>query len=1366
VYCPRCGREELPERVTCPGCRSTFDARALEALDRLDYVVERVEGWRDEGVLPAAVAGPVLERAGQEMELLQRTLGLLPPAVEAPSAAPLEGEASLPEATPPPARTPEAVPAPTPEAAPASGPTQEGARTEVSPPAGAPARPPFSWSSLGTSLLSERTLHALLGLGAFLILSSGAVISVLNPTGLGPVAHLASVFTTAFLFYAAGWVVRQRLRLTLTGTALLAIGGAFVPLGIWTLGQERLLDWSPGTVWLVASTLGLPLYLGSYLLLRDRIFAALTAVAGGSEILALAQQVGLPLEWGLCLLLVLTLGYVVLARRLAGRLPELAVALSRSALGAAPLVVAGLTVAKFLPGAFPPATGWPAAGVDEYAVGAAWWLGAAVFALAARLQGGRSYAYAAAWMVPGACLFTLTKAPWSGAWYGLCLAGLAALYVLYGSRRRFPDAPVGVVLRDPVYQVGFALTGLALLWPWANPTAREATLWAVAAIYAGATVLLRRRVLAYVGATLMLLAYELHLRLAGVDPNALALAWAALAAVLLGAGEVAAARTGEARRPLDALLLGHGPWRSRFATPLYGAGHVALVFAAGLGLKRLLTAPETTVVPAAGVSVILGLLAVVALYAASAVRRRSGVLLYPAAWLFHAPYLVAVELVWTHFGWPLPNADTVRLLAGLAVAYLALAYAVDRFGGPYSAPLYLTGYAFLCWAVLGAIPIPDRPVLVQVLGLGLLVSAWSAWLVDRGRHTAYLWAVRSLFPAARGRAQAPARALFVYLTASLFPVWLLLALSLWRPAPGPAVYGLVLNLLAPAYVAAGYALRGRRSDYRWPLYLTGYALSVLGLARVATQDSRPVVVAGFLAGAALYGGSAWLFRERRFAYPLAATLSVAYLVALGLTPLDRRWLALGLLPGIAGMLAAAEVLRRRLDTPAGPGGRRLAGLGLDSWSAPFYGLAYLGALALPAFPAPPGPWAAAWWGLAAVALASAACFRHPAWLHPGIALSLVAWLATVWAVAPSLSLPESAATLLMPTALLLGLGCALDRQAGRWTRPLVGWGWGALVISAALTQPDPAAALQTAGAYALLLTVLSLRWRRPAEAWGSLALGALAFQALLRLRGVPLGDQPPAWAVLAFGLSLLAIALRRRPNALLVAWPRPLYLGSTAISGAALLGAVVWQLLVQERASLQPLTLTSALAGLTLLAHALDRRARPLAYQGVALLLLSGLLELARNGVGQAQAYILPIGLYLLAVAYCEWRWGGGGRQKPLLEVGGVALLLGVSLLQALGYLGDGVDRYAYATVLLGQGVALLGLGAVLHWRRTFFAGALALVADVAILLADPLRAINTWYLVAVVGLAMIALVIFVERQRQRIPVWLGEWRQRLETWD
>ncbi len=72
----------------------------------------------------------------------------------------------------------------------------------------------------------------------------------------------------------------------------------------------------------------------------------------------------------------------------------------------------------------------------------------------------------------------------------------------------------------------------------------------------------------------------------------------------------------------------------------------------------------------------------------------------------------------------------------------------------------------------------------------------------------------------------------------------------------------------------------------------------------------------------------------------------------------------------------------------------------------------------------------------------------------------------------------------------------------------------------------------------------------------------------------------------------------------------------------------------------------------------------------------------------------------------------------------------------------------------------------MLRWRYTFFAGALALVIDVGILLVDPLRALNTWYLVALIGLALIGAVIWIERQRQKIPLWLEELRARLETWD
>src|SRR5439155_17275708 len=116
-----------------------------------------------------------------------------------------------------------------------------------------PAQPAFSWKQVGTYLLSERTLNALLALAAFLILASAVVISTLNPTHLRPLAHLGVMAITTLAFYGAGYVVRQKLTLPKTGSTLLAIGAAFIPLDIWTLGQQQLPRWDAGTVWLAAS---------------------------------------------------------------------------------------------------------------------------------------------------------------------------------------------------------------------------------------------------------------------------------------------------------------------------------------------------------------------------------------------------------------------------------------------------------------------------------------------------------------------------------------------------------------------------------------------------------------------------------------------------------------------------------------------------------------------------------------------------------------------------------------------------------------------------------------------------------------------------------------------------------------------------------------------------------------------------------------------------------------------------------------------------------------------------------------------------------------------------------------------------------
>jgi hypothetical protein len=118
------------------------------------------------------------------------------------------------------------------------------------------------------------------------------------------------------------------------------------------------------------------------------------------------------------------------------------------------------------------------------------------------------------------------------------------------------------------------------------------------------------------------------------------------------------------------------------------------------------------------------------------------------------------------------------------------------------------------------------------------------------------------------------------------------------------------------------------------------------------------------------------------------------------------------------------------------------------------------------------------------------------------------------------------------------------------------------------------------------------------------------------------------------------------------------------------------------------------------------------------------------------------------------------------LEFGALTGRLVGPRLQAGGWFGAGLERYVCETFLLLESLALIGLGAALHWKRSFFGGSLAMVADVCLLLADPVRAMNTWYLVLAIGLAMVGLVVFIERYRQRIPAWVGDWRQWLEVWE
>jgi hypothetical protein len=340
--------------------------------------------------------------------------------------------------------------------------------------------------------------------------------------------------------------------------------------------------------------------------------------------------------------------------------------------------------------------------------------------------------------------------------------------------------------------------------------------------------------------------------------------------------------------------------------------------------------------------------------------------------------------------------------------------------------------------------------------------------------------------------------------------------------------------------------------------------------------------------------------------------------------------------------------------------------------------------------------------------------------------------------------------------------------APSWPDPLTVCGWLALSLAVLGSPPDAAAGLLAAAASALVFGLIGTAWRGRAEIWASLAAVTLALEHVLRIGSVPFSDQPPRYALIGLLLSLFAIALRRQGPRVLEVWSAPLYFWGIGVAIAAAVAAVFTTLLalLLGVGTLQPLAATAALSGLTLVTHGFELRRRLLGYVGVALILIGYMLQLIWLEVGQPQAFVIPAGLYLMVVAVLEWRRGTGSRFKAVVESGGLTILLGGSLVLAMGYADAGVDRFVWDTLLLVEGVAVLALGASLHWRRSFFCGGLAMFVAVLILLADPLRGLNTWYLVAIIGLLMISAVVFLEQRRQRIPFWLNTWRQRLEVWD
>jgi hypothetical protein len=306
-------------------------------------------------------------------------------------------------------------------------------------------------------------------------------------------------------------------------------------------------------------------------------------------------------------------------------------------------------------------------------------------------------------------------------------------------------------------------------------------------------------------------------------------------------------------------------------------------------------------------------------------------------------------------------------------------------------------------------------------------------------------------------------------------------------------------------------------------------------------------------------------------------------------------------------------------------------------------------------------------------------------------------------------------------------------------------GCGALAIGSAA---DDVLAIAAFG-LAALLALLTTAHRSSEGAWGTLGLLALGFAALHRWLGVD-AVWSMAWGIAeALGVCLVGWLMEtfdRSTVQTLSVWKRPLAIGpliaGTALTAALLPAATFGQYL-------PPLTFALATLGVLLATLAVRRRASVYAYGTGATLVATGLCQLYDWGFRQPQWYVIPAGLYLLALAEGLRRFQGQRRLSQLTEAGAIVLMLGVTFGQSLR--AEGLESQMYAAWLCIESLLLLGYGVLAKLRAPFLGGVGFFVAGVLWLSVDPIMAANKWVLLGLLGLLLVGFYLLLERRQQEL---------------
>ena len=355
-----------------------------------------------------------------------------------------------------------------------------------------PPRPPLR-ERLWRSILSERTLQALLFLGIFLLFVAAISFVIWGWKDFSAPVRVAIPSGFTALFFGLGSVVRVKTHLDRSALALSAIAALLIPIDSYTIYANY---GSPPEgwpeFWLITSLVCLVAYVLAALQIQSRFFGYITGVAAGSAILSLVEVfTDVSRDWYSGALSILAVGLILTRTRISNLIQP-----GRWRVFADPFRY----LALWIPAALMPLTlGLRLTTRDtydalHYAMTISWFLGGFIFAWGAIHHRSRSLGILAAVALPvavymgqGALFFHTGINP---AWHAFGLACLTPLYLFAGHKLlSFKEDPVLTAHGHTATRWGIALIIVAALLSLTDLTSGTAAA-ASHAILVGSTILI------------------------------------------------------------------------------------------------------------------------------------------------------------------------------------------------------------------------------------------------------------------------------------------------------------------------------------------------------------------------------------------------------------------------------------------------------------------------------------------------------------------------------------------------------------------------------------------------------------------------------------------------------------------------------------------------------------------------------------------------------------------------------------------------------------------------------------------------------------------------------------------------------------